>query len=258
MAGFWCFSIVALIAGSLVACSSIEKTAPAPPQIEGAHFVGNSACVECHTNISRSFPFSEHGKFNKNELKFAALNGCESCHGPGSKHVESGGGRGKFIVNPGKDPSVCFQCHLDVHADFNLPRHHPVIEGRMNCVQCHDPHGHEIMKPHVGLAMARLNQSCAQCHREQARPFVFEHEAMREGCVTCHRPHGSINRQFLVERDNNLCLKCHLQVQDAAAIPGGFRIGKVPHAQFLIRGTCWSAGCHTAVHGSNVNPHMLY
>jgi hypothetical protein len=32
----------------------------------------------------------------------------------------------------------------------------------------------------------------------------------------------------------------------------------VPHAQFLIRGTCWSAGCHTAVHGSNVNPHMLY
>jgi hypothetical protein len=23
-------------------------------------------------------------------------------------------------------------------------------------------------------------------------------------------------------------------------------------------GTCWSAGCHTAVHGSNFNPRQLY
>src|ERR1051325_6578308 len=26
------------------------------------------------------------------------------------------------------------------------PKHHQVIAGQMNCVNCHDPHGHDIMK----------------------------------------------------------------------------------------------------------------
>jgi predicted CXXCH cytochrome family protein len=248
----------AIVACFLAACGTFEKTVHSPPRVEGAHYLGNSSCVDCHTNIVRSFPGSAHGRFNKDDLKFASITGCESCHGPASEHVRVGGGRGQFIVNPGKDPSACFQCHLNVHAEFKLPQHHPVIEGIMNCIQCHDPHGHDVMKPAAGLAMARLNQSCAQCHREQSRPFVFEHEALRDGCITCHNPHGSINRQFLVERDNNLCLKCHVQMQGPDVQPGEFMIGKVPHANFLKRGTCWSSGCHTAVHGSNVNPHMLY
>ena len=125
----------------------------------------------------------------------------------------------------------------------------------MNCVQCHDPHGREILKPARGLAMARLNETCAECHREQARPFVFEHEALREGCTTCHTPHGSINAKLLVERDVNLCLKCHVQTQ---AVGGLIVIGKEDHTAYLQVGTCFSAGCHTAVHGSNVSPKLRY
>jgi predicted CXXCH cytochrome family protein len=241
-----------------VACGTVQRTVVSPPSIEGAHYIGNRQCADCHTNIVRVFPASAHGKLNSDDLKFASVTGCESCHGPGSKHAQAGGGRGKFIVNPGKDATVCFDCHLNVHAEFNLPQRHPVIEGRMNCVQCHDPHGHEIMKPAGGLGMARLNESCAKCHREQARPFVFEHEALREGCTSCHNPHGSVNRQLLTERDNNLCLKCHVQMAGPSAQPGELYIGKVNHAQYLNRGTCWSAGCHSAVHGSNVNPLMFY
>jgi DmsE family decaheme c-type cytochrome len=160
-------------------------------------------------------------------------------------------------VNPGKDPAACFNCHLQTHAEFNLPQHHPVLEGRMNCVQCHDPHGADIMKPARGLAMARLNESCAPCHREQTRPFVYEHEALREGCAVCHQPHGSINAKMLVERDANLCLRCHAQVQGPGAA-GEIFIGKVKHRDFVRMGGCWSTGCHTAVHGSNINPLYLY
>ena len=106
--------------------------------------------------------------------------------------------------------------------------------------------------------MARLNETCAQCHREQTRPFVYEHEALREGCTACHNPHGSINRQFLTQRDNNLCLRCHLQIQGPDVPPGSFYIGKVSHENYIKRGACWSSGCHEAIHGSNVNPLMLY
>ena len=240
----------------LVSCGGLERIAASPPMVAGAEFVGNRACVECHTNISRTFPASEHGRFSSDDLRMGGATGCESCHGPASLHVEAGGGRGKFIVNPGRDPTACLDCHLEVHGEFRLPSHHRVLEGWMNCMQCHDPHGHDIMKPARGLAMARENETCAECHREQSRPFVFEHEALREGCTVCHEPHGSINRKMLTERDNNLCLKCHLQVQFAGS--SELMIGDVPHSAFLSRGTCWSSGCHTAVHGSNVHPQFRY
>jgi predicted CXXCH cytochrome family protein len=240
----------------LSACSSLDGTVASPPHIAGATFVGNQACLECHTNLVQSFPSSPHGRYHRDhDLRMAGETGCESCHGAGSLHVQAGGGRDSLIYNPGLDPAPCFQCHLEVHAEFRLPQRHPVIEGKMNCVQCHDPHGSDLMKPAGGLAMARLNESCAGCHREQARPFVFEHEALREGCTACHQPHGSVNSALLVQRDANLCLKCHAQV---SADAGALLIGKVDHSSFLRLGGCWSAGCHTAVHGSNINPKLLY
>ncbi len=249
--------IIALLASS---CAQVSRVVVVPFDNEGARFIGNKTCADCHTNICRAFPTSAHARVFAPGMKMADLTGCESCHGPGSRHVQGGGGRGKFIVNPGKDAAACYRCHLELQALFNLPQHHPVPEGRMNCVQCHDPHGSDIKKAAGGLAMARLNQSCTTCHREQTRPKVFEHEALREGCIVCHQPHGSVNPKMLIERDANLCLKCHAQVQTpGSGGPGGeLYIGKVPHAAFLRQATCWSAGCHTAVHGSNMSRLLQY
>ena len=241
----------------LNSCSTTPATVVVPLEIPGAHYVGSKACLDCHAEIVREFPASPHGLIHSAKAALPGGTGCESCHGPGSKHIESGG-NAKFIINPGNDPASCFQCHLDVQAEFNLPQHHPVIEGHMSCGQCHDPHGGDIFKPKGGLAMARQNESCEQCHREQTRPFVFEHEAMREGCTVCHNPHGSINQKMLVESDPNLCLRCHAQVQPPGSSGTEIFIGNVDHSFFLQRGTCWTAGCHTAIHGSNVDPLLRY
>ena len=85
--------------------------------------------------------------------------------------------------------------------------------------------------------------------------FIYEHEALREGCTICHQPHGSVADKMLVQRDNNLCLKCHAQVH---TVSGDLFIGDVPHTTFVNRGACWSAGCHTAIHGSNIDRRLRY
>lgn len=262
--GRWLAGIAPGAAGALAllllltSCSTEEGMVSAIPQIEGATFVGDKACLDCHANITRAFPASPHARLHLEKSAMAGQSGCESCHGPASKHIAmaGSGSRDKFIVNPGKDPGSCFQCHLATRAEFNFPQHHPVLEGKMNCVQCHDPHGSDIMKPAGGLAMARLNESCAQCHREQTKPVVYEHPALREGCTACHSPHGSINSKMLTANDSNLCLRCHAQTQSSP--PGTFRIGNKDHTNFVRFGTCWTAGCHTAVHGSNVHIFFFY
>ncbi len=250
---------MAVLAGlALLSCSTVQRTVIVPPEIADATFVGNRTCLECHTNYVRAFPSSAHARVRVETAKLTGLTGCESCHGPGSKHVAAGGGRGKFINNPGKDPAACFGCHLETRAQFHLAQHHPVPEGKMNCVQCHDPHGMDILKPAGGLAMGWKDESCAQCHREQTKPVAFAHEAMREGCTTCHQPHGSVNPKMLTQPDLNLCLRCHAQVQGPGVPPGQVVIGAINHSTLITRGACWTSGCHTAVHGSDINQYLLY
>ncbi len=237
----------------VLSCGAPSKRIMATPaSIKGAEPVGMETCALCHEGTVENFKYTAHSRL------FIAgddreILGCEACHGAGSLHLEVGGGRGQHIINPGKNPETCFQCHMDVKVAFRLQYHHPVKQGRLNCTNCHNPHGEDIFKA-KGMRMGRENDVCRQCHPEKARPKVFEHEALREGCTICHRPHGSINEKMLVERDNNLCLKCHAQV----ATPRSITIGDFSHTSNLAQGTCWSAGCHTAVHGSDINPHMRY
>jgi predicted CXXCH cytochrome family protein len=250
-------AIIGGVALFVNSCATGPSAIVQPLEIAGAHHVGNRVCAECHAHLTREFAASPHARIAITDAAMQGETGCESCHGPGSRHVETGG-QSQYIINPGNNPVACFRCHLEVQAEFELPAHHPVIEEHMNCVQCHDPHGGDIFKPAGGLAMSQPNETCAQCHREQTRPFVFEHPAMREGCTVCHNPHGSVNRMLLIQADANLCLRCHAQVQGPAVPAGSIYIGKVDHTALLQEGTCWSAGCHTAVHGSNVDPNLLF
>ena len=242
----------ASFAAAMISCST-TRTILAPPAIPGATFVGSKACADCHEPITRDFKTSDHARLMA-KGKNAENVGCESCHGPGSKHVASGGAA-HTIVNPNDSPETCFQCHLEIRAKFNLPHHHPVLEGEIHCSNCHNPHKGSVIKGGGATNVMGKNDTCFQCHTEQRGPFVFEHMALREGCVTCHDPHGSVNDKFLVVRNQTLCLRCHFQTQTSN---GHLYIGNVDHDSLLQRGTCWSAGCHEAIHGSQVNNHFRY
>jgi len=242
----------ALVGLGVVSCASMSQTQIVPPpQIPGATFVGSDACATCHQDISKGFVTATHFRL-KAPGDNAKNIGCESCHGAGSIHVASGGAP-NTIINPRKSPETCFQCHLDKRAQFDLPSHHPIVEGKMSCADCHDPHKGPVIEG-GGTELMSPNDVCTKCHTEQAGPFVFEHEAMREGCVSCHNPHGSVNARLLIARNQTLCLRCHFQQQTST----GIFIGDFNHTTFLNRGTCWSAGCHEAIHGSQVNPHLRF
>lgn len=236
----------------VVSCVTAERTVVAPPQIAGATFVGSKQCADCHTEVTDRFGTSSHARLSTGG-QGKMDTGCENCHGPGSLHVKAGGGAGT-IVNPKKSPETCFQCHLDKRGQFNLPHSHPVVAGKMTCSDCHDPHEGNAIKG-TGASLEAENETCTKCHTAQKGPFIFVHNAMREGCTACHSPHGSINAKMLVARDANLCLRCHLQTTNTN---GTIFAGGEDHRTRLINGTCWSAGCHEAVHGSNASKPLRY
>jgi predicted CXXCH cytochrome family protein len=253
------------LALALLSCGTLDSNRGivAPPSVPGAQFIGMEKCANCHEEIVRDFATATHARLKAPGAN-ATNTGCESCHGPGSLHAQAGGAA-NLIVNPRKSPQACFACHLDVRSQFQLPHHHPVLEGNMTCTDCHEPHKGKAMKGAPtgkaerihggGMAFLTENENCLQCHTAQRGPYVFEHEAMREGCTVCHRPHGSVNQRLLTERNQTLCLKCHFERQTS---PGSILIGNVDHSFFLPQGTCWSAGCHEEPHGSNVTPFLRY
>lgn len=240
---------VAAVAFGVMSCATVERTIMAPPQIPGANFIGSGECAQCHEEISTGFKNATHARLMARGENAKSM-GCESCHGPGSIHNEAGGGRGN-IVNPRSSPEICFQCHVDKRGELNLPYSHPLLEGKVTCGDCHDPHKGPAIKG--GTLMASEQETCGKCHMAQQGPFVFEHEAVREGCTTCHAVHGSVNPKMLTQRNANLCLKCHMQTLSATVT-----LGSVPHNANLNKGTCWTAGCHEAVHGSQVSTKLRF
>jgi len=267
---------VSLVAGSVVllfgviSCRTATRSVVVLPDVPGAEYIGSKECAQCHEEIYRGFATADHARLMA-EGPNAVHAGCESCHGPASLHAQSGGEvKPPYIFTAGRPQTtsygahlalpparatetVCFQCHADVRGQFNLPNHHPVPEGKMSCRECHPPHKGSS---HIGGGTAKLsqNESCLRCHAAQGGVHVFEHEALREGCTVCHTAHGSVNAKMLTVRDANLCMKCHFQ-----QVSGGrILIGGSDHTVRVQQGTCWSAGCHEAVHGSRVSSSLRF
>ena len=267
--GMMLVTVVSVFSLVVISCNTVNRSVVMLPNVPGAKYIGSKECEQCHEEIYRGFATADHARLIAQGPN--AINaGCESCHGPASLHTESGGevkppysfssGRpqttsygARLAVQPARaTETLCFQCHTDVRGKFNLPSHHPVPEGKMTCTDCHTPHKGSIYRG--GTALLAENESCLRCHSAQRGPYVFEHEASREGCTICHTAHGSVNAKLLTVRDANLCMKCHFQ-----QVSGGkILIGGSDHTLRVQQGTCWTAGCHEAVHGSRVSSSLRF
>lgn len=237
------------------ACSMFEfsPVVMTPPSIPGASYLGSETCATCHEAQSKYFKLNDHSSITLNisdeDAEAGQVEGCESCHGPGSLHVEGEGDKTKIIR---ADPeTACFKCHLDIKAKFKLQHHHPVLEGRMTCSDCHNMHGKDVTAT-GGAMLLGQDEACFKCHKEMKGPFVFPHEAMRDGCVACHNPHGSIMDKMLVAGQTITCLRCHFEQRlNRDVEDGNGWIGGSHHSDRGIGVGDECIDCHTRVHGSN-------
>jgi DmsE family decaheme c-type cytochrome len=169
---------------------------------------------------------------------------CIACHSP--HHSQ-----GKEFLLVKAQPALCYSCHLQQKSQFEMPFHHRVNEGLVQCSDCHNVHG--TVGPKQVRTSATQDAVCFTCHADKQGPFVFEHEPVKiEGCSSCHIPHGGANVHMLrVSNVNLLCLQCHTNSAPNAKT-GGAPAAPSFHSQQTFFKSCTL--CHNQIHGSNFDP----
>jgi DmsE family decaheme c-type cytochrome len=167
---------------------------------------------------------------------------CSTCH---QVHTAE-----NPVVDRRKQPEVCFTCHKEQRAQANKPSHHPILEGKVVCSDCHNPHGSagpKLMKRDT------VNDTCYTCHMEKRGPFVHNHEPVSEDCSICHNPHGTTTEAMLKTRPPFLCQSCHTpHIAIPAGLTGTTSIQYWGNSSTITQGR-GCLNCHTQIHGSN-NP----
>jgi DmsE family decaheme c-type cytochrome len=201
--------------------------------------VGSDTCAICHSDIAKKFGTNPHSQL-------ALMHGgkgvtCESCHGPGQAHVDSGGDKTKiFDFNTAPVKAIdakCLSCHADSHPNFDRSPHNKAGVG---CTSCHSTHAAESPEHLLKIAEPKL---CFSCHTDIKASFSQPfHHKVNEGlitCTDCHNPHGTFGNNNLKSTadQNAICVKCHTETRG----PFVFE-----HAPVKAEGC---VGCHTP-HGS--------
>jgi len=199
-----------------------QKQAPSPTRnavpgaaAEGQSYVGEAKCLECHDEQRQGYEGSPHHR-TADPRTPSAKQGCESCHGPGSRHVDDPATFPVKDLNklpPGEVSATCTTCHnRGEHAFWDGSQHD---SRKMSCTTCHSVHAYKSeTKQLIAKTQAEV---CSSCHRDKiAKLDRSGHMPVREGkleCTTCHNVHGTTNVRLLRKGDSiaETCTSCHAE-----------------------------------------------
>ncbi|MDR3691414.1 MAG: cytochrome c3 family protein [Fimbriimonas sp.] len=244
-------------------------------QAKPEDYIGDAACVECHSTKSHSFNESAHFAFMSDPKLPLSQRGCEGCHGPGKAHQDNPDTEvisfGK--LSPKDSAAACLRCHAQT-MDKSSWKHTEHAKANLACVTCHQIHpdtdlaledqalkkgrtvdpksiAHLAKQPDKQLLLkADEITLCGQCHQSEVAQFRLSyHHPVLEGqlvCSDCHATHPSKAAQSKQSAFKSKCVTCH------ADKAGPFVYEHDPVAGF---GGSGCEECHSP-HGSQ-NPNML-
>ncbi|MBN2429841.1 MAG: DmsE family decaheme c-type cytochrome [Acidobacteria bacterium] len=207
---FLCLALLSL--ASLLATLLYAEESP----VEQLLPENSKMCGECHDEIYNSFLDNVHARLRDFEFS-GTMGGCEGCHGPGQRHMDSGDPGDIYTYGQKEaetDNTQCLKCHRD--DDFAYWAHGSHAQYGVACTECHTIHKGKGKAPN-GHQQLEL---CARCHTEVRAQMLYpSHHPVREGkmsCASCHNVHGQVGFNSLTtrgERNNELCLTCHPRYQ---------------------------------------------
>ncbi len=188
----------------------------------GSHSANRVRCIDCHQVHAAAAKAAAESRIRFDTPTSGAL------------AAESAVPEANVLLRPlAQTNEACVRCHQTEKAQLSLPYHHPLREGKMSCVDCHDPHGGPAGN---NLRTANVNQLCLSCHAQYRGPFAYQHPPVSENCLTCHTSHGSPNTNLLSVSEPALCLQCHASHHNGASLP--------------LDDRC--TNCHGSIHGTDV------
>ena len=175
----------------------------------GAGYVGTETCLECHEDVGTAMANSIHGRLADYQYP-TDVHGCETCHGPGEKHVEDEDPA--MIMTPSSEMgamanTACLACHkTGVTVDWLMGQH---ADADVSCVSCHGIHGGKLL-------VKEQTELCLSCHTDYAAKLNLpSHHPVNEhfmACTDCHDVHGGGFAGLMTgETSRELCLECHAQ-----------------------------------------------
>jgi len=172
-----------------------------------------AVCLTCHSG-DRNLAFWTSGKHSQNEV---ACSNCHSIHGKKlaptiNKFVTT------FLPNQAE---ICGACHQQIRAATFKPSHHPIIEGKIKCTDCHNPHG----SVHLKLLNEEAPNLCQDCHDGSRHPGTIYGAAGGYLCApgdtspACAGKTGQFNSNVSTRLISRACVNCHNAIHGSNA-PG--------------------------------------
>lgn len=228
----------------------------------------NTMCAECHsTNLQKNYDLAS----NTYKTTFSEIDvSCETCHGPGSLHVELAEGNSLFWdrnhgygltnelkqVNNAKQVETCAPCHsrrTQIHDDYHagdkyLDHFDPaLLRGGLYHSDGQILDEVYVYGSFLQSKMYNKGVKCTDCHNPHSLELKFEGNRL---CAQCHQPgkYDSPTHHHHTDEAATQCVNCHMVEKNYMVVDGrrdhSFRIPRPDLSEQLGTPNACNS-CHT-------------